>query len=276
MVNKMYPYDFEPKKKSLNMQEIFVAMPFHKDYDKIYNQLIEPAVEKANEKLDYLDDNRLYPYRTKDDPKTVSGWINILEHLFSAHIVLGVLTSNNPNVFYELGIAHATQPISRQILIANKGYRPKFDLKDLIFLDYHEDFELSIDLLATKIQSAIEYYDIETDKRIHKARMRIGPFGFSVMLKYLNKSHFNLEISKEFASAIADIPKGIYDKHLQGVESLCQEGLLGLYAIGVGAENKIKYSFYWTGLGNEVLLLLKLINEKEFSDRLESLPPYFR
>ena len=276
MVNEMYPYDFEPKQKSLNKREIFVAMPFHKNYDYIYNQLIEPAVEKANEKLDYLNDNKLYPYRAKDDPQTVSGWINILERLFSAQIVLGVLTSDNPNVFYELGIAHATQPISRQILIANNGYKPKFDLKDIIFFEYDGDFKQSIDPLATKIKSAIEYYKIETDKRIHRMRMKVGLLAFSVMLKYSNQSHFYLEIDSKFASALDDIPKGIYDKRIQGIESLCQLGLLGLYTIREVTQNKIKYSFYWTGLGNEVLLQMNLITENDFSDRLDSLPPYFR
>ena len=53
----------------------------------------------------------------------------------TAQIVLGVLTDDNPNVFYELGIAHATQPITRQILIAENGYKPRFDTKDLIYYD---------------------------------------------------------------------------------------------------------------------------------------------
>ena len=78
--------NFEPKQKSLR-KEIFVAMSFAEEYDKIYKKLIKPAVEKANGKLDYSGDEGLKPYRTKDDPRTVSGWINILEHLFTAQIV---------------------------------------------------------------------------------------------------------------------------------------------------------------------------------------------
>lgn len=272
----MYPYDFEPKQRSLNKQEIFVAMPFHEDYDNIYDLLIVPAVEKANEKLEYLNDGRLHPYRAKDDSKTVSGWINILEHLFSAQIVLGVLTSDNPNVFYELGIAHATQPISRQILIAKRGYKTKFDLKDLIFLEYMEDFEESIDPLSTKIQNAIEYYKIETDKRIHKVRMKVGLLSFGVMLKFSSDSHFSMRISKDEVSPIKDIPKGIYDKYIQGVESLCQVGLLGLYTKTERDENKIEFSFYWTGLGNEVLRQMDLITEDDLNKRWKSLPPYFK
>ncbi len=273
----MYTYNFEPKLKSLNPQEIFVVMPFHPKYDDIYDKLIVPAVERANEKLKYSNSEKLRPYRPKDDPITASGWLNILEHLFTAQIVLGVLTSNNPNVFYELGIAHATQPISRQILIAKKRYKPKFDLKDLIFFKYNEKFEESIELLASKIIDAIEYYKIETEKRLHQARMKIGLLAFSVMLTYHDSSHFSLRISEEFISDYdKQHGKGMFDKHVQGVESLCQLGFLGLYTKKEEVEQtRIEFSFYWTGLGNDVLVLMNLISDDEKKKRWKNLPPYF-
>ena len=274
----MYPCDFEPKQKALNRKEIFVVMPFSEECNDIFDKLIKPAVKIANKNLQYSTDEELEPYRTKDDPRTVSGWVNILEHLFTAQIVLGVLTSNNSNVFYELGIAHATQPISRQILIANKGYEPKFDLKDLIFFEYSENFEKSIEPLASKIQDAIEYYKVEKEKRIHQARMKVGLLAFSVMLTYANVSHFSLRISEEFISKYDKrYGKKMYDKDVQGVESLCQSGLLGLYTKKEEVEqNRIEFSFYWTGLGNGVLVLMNLITDDEMIKRWKSLPPYFR
>jgi len=81
-----YTSDFKQEEVQ-NFEEIFVAMSFAEEYDKIYKKLIKPAVEKSNEKLKYSGDEELKPYRTKDDPRTVSGWINILEHLFTAQIV---------------------------------------------------------------------------------------------------------------------------------------------------------------------------------------------
>lgn len=273
----MYPYDFDPKQKSLR-KEIFVAMPFSKECNDIFDKLIIPAVKAANRNLQYSKEEELVQYRTKDDPRTVSGWLNILEHLFTAQIVLGVLSSDNLNVFYELGIAHATQPISRQILIADKGYEPKFDLKDLIFFEYSGNLEESIEPLASKIQDAIEYYKVENEKRIHQARMKVGLLGFSVMLRYANGDHFSLKIGEELISEYdKQHGKGMYDKHVQGVESLCQSGLLGLYTKKEEVEqNRIEFSFYWTGLGNEVLALMNLITDDKRKKRWKSLPPYFR
>jgi hypothetical protein len=134
-------------------------MPFNDNYDYIFNDLIVPASALANKKLGYEDNLSLRPFRTKDDIRTKSGWLNILENLFTAQIVMGVLTDNNQNVFYELGIAHATQQIEKQILIANKGYQQSFDTKDLIYLEYDENnIEKSIEPLANKIVEAIKIY----------------------------------------------------------------------------------------------------------------------
>src|SRR4030065_2090680 len=148
----MYAYDFRPKRKGIYHSLIFVAMPFDDKYSNIYDDLIDPATTKANKMLGYSGSLSLRTFRTKDDIRTTSGWINVLENLSTAQIVIGVLTGNNKNVFYELGIAHATQQIARQILIANKGYKPSFDTKDLIYLDYDKkNIAESIEPLAHKI-----------------------------------------------------------------------------------------------------------------------------
>jgi hypothetical protein len=129
----MYPYDFDPSLRGLNPEEVFVVMPFAPVYDPIYTDMVEPAVRVAGTSLQ----RSLRAYRTKGDLRTTSGWIEVMDHLYTAQIILGVLTSTvNPNVHYELGIAHATQPICRQVLIAEKDYKPQFDTKDLIFMEY--------------------------------------------------------------------------------------------------------------------------------------------
>lgn len=192
----MYPYNFNPRQKGINFREIFVAMPFEKEYDDIFLKLIESATDKANELLKYSGNQTLQVYRTKDDIRTNSGWINVLEHLLTAQIVLGVLTENNPNVFYELGIAHASEPITRQILIANKGYNPKFDLKDLIYYEYEENLANSIEPLALKIKDAIEWYKIDEEKKIHQARMLIAPYDFEVLMQHGKHANFAIHTTE--------------------------------------------------------------------------------
>ena len=108
--------------------------------------------------------------------------------------------------------------------------------------------------------------------------MKVGLLAFNVILTYANVSHFSLKISGEFISKYDKCNgKGVYDKHVIGVESLCQLGLLGLNTKKeVVEQDRIEFSFYWTGLGNEVLALMKLITDDERIKRWKSLPLYFR
>jgi hypothetical protein len=154
----MYPYDFTPRLKGLNPEGVFVVMPFAGDYDKIYTELIDPAVASAGRKLGRV----LRAYRTKGDLRTTSGWIEVMEHLYTAQVVLGVLTNAvNANVQYELGIAHSSQPIQRQVLIAEREHKPAFDTKDLIFMEYSASSPGdSVAELAERIQTSIEWWGL--------------------------------------------------------------------------------------------------------------------
>lgn len=71
----MYPYDFKPKILGINHTEIFVLMPFDKEYNRVFFKLIRPATKKANENLGYGRNLALKAHRTKEDIRTTSGWI---------------------------------------------------------------------------------------------------------------------------------------------------------------------------------------------------------
>jgi hypothetical protein len=277
----MYPYDFRPRHFGINHREIFVAMPFDQEFDPVYDKLIEPATISANKKLEIADEKLLlYPYRTKDDIRTTSGWINVLEHLFTAQIVMGVLTSRNPNVFYELGIAHATQPIARQILLAEKGYERTFDTKDLIYYEYDgSDYFSSIEPLADRMIDAIRQYELEQEKKIRQAKMLIGPYDFEVLFKHGSESHFALHSNKPDFTEEYEKRYGIgsFKRHIFGISNLCQAGLLGLNTVSHKSEGmvNVEFSYWWTNLGNDVLRSMDLIIDEELKKRRQQLPEFF-
>lgn len=281
----MYPYEFTPKQKAINFTEVFVVMPFGKKYDNIYDNLIVLATNKANEKLSYSGLQALRPYRTKEDIRTTSGWINVLEHLLTAQVVLGVLTDNNANVFYELGIAHATEPISRQVLIANKGYERQFDTKDLIYYEYENNLEKSIEPLSIRITDAIKTHKIEQEKNIHRARMLLGPYEFEIVMIHGKARSFVLHTSPKartnyestMINEYGDYMKGCFERHVFAVSNLCSLGLLGLNTSSnlSGAIINVQFSYHWTELGNSVLHLMKLITPEELKARRENLPAFF-
>jgi MAP3K TRAFs-binding domain len=104
----------------------FVLMPFGKkadaagqviDFDRIYLQVIEPAVEQAG----------LAPIRA--DHELTGGIVHkaMFERLLLCDYAVADLTTANANVFYELGVRHALRPYSTILLFAEGGTLP-FDV----------------------------------------------------------------------------------------------------------------------------------------------------
>jgi hypothetical protein len=252
----MYPFNFRPAKKFIDFRKIFIAMPFDNEYETIYTDLIVRAIEKVNIELN--ENEKLTYYRGKDPKYTRSGWLDILENLYTARIVIGVLTGDNANVFYELGIAHATQQIERQILIAERRYNPKFDLKDLIYIPYNpHDLNSSIGDLSDGIKDTLRLYDLNNDKRVALAESKLSSCEFDIIRSAGSKSHFFLSEQAKLTD-------------YEGLAHLCHAGLLRLSAKSTktGNELKIEYSYYWTDLGNAVLNRLKIISDEEWNKRL--------
>jgi hypothetical protein len=279
----MYPYDFTPTLMGLNPEEVFVVMPFAPQFDQVYSDLVEPAVDFAATSLK----RRLGAYRTKGDLRTTSGWIEVMEHLYTAQVVLGVLTRRvNPNVQYELGIAHATQPIRRQVLMAEKGYRPAFDTKDLIFMQYSPrspgDF---VEELADRIQTALQEWEVEQEAIVRHAIAKITPFEFEVLMQWYSSSHFAVATSgsgpgdyeRHMAQLHGDDKRfmdGIFQRHCDAIGRLQGNGLLGFSTRA--DPPRVEFTYYWTDLGNLVLCNFKLIDEVERRRRYEVMPVHLR
>ncbi len=279
----MYPYDFTPTLKGLNPEEVFVVMPFRPQYDPIYTELVEPAVKFAATNLK----RQLGAYRTKGDLRTISGWTEVMEHLHTAQVVLGVLTRRvNPNVQYELGIAHATQPIRRQVLIAEKGYKPAFDTKDLIFMQYSPRSPGdSVQELADRIQAALQEWEVEQEAIVRHAIAKITPFEFEVLMQWYSSSQFAVATSgsgpgdyeRHMAQLHGDDKRfmdGVFQRHCDAIGRLQGSGLLGFST--QADPPRVVFTYYWTDLGNLLLCNFRLIDEAERRLRYEAMPKHLR
>jgi hypothetical protein len=124
-------------------------MPFSGTIVTYYQLIYEPAIRKAG----------LRPIRADAD---IFGTGKIMDQIWSgimaAKVLVAELTSRNPNVFYELGLAHALQkPV---VLISSNGDDVPFDLKHIrvIYYDLNDPFwgEKLIEKVAENILSAIK------------------------------------------------------------------------------------------------------------------------
>lgn len=108
---------------------VFVLIPFNPDFDETYS-VIKEVVQEAGF------------HCTRGDASFVSGEIlpDIIQNIVKARLIIADITGRNPNVFYELGIAHA---IGKQVLILSKVERDiPFDVASIRVLTYEDSNDL--------------------------------------------------------------------------------------------------------------------------------------
>ena len=132
------------KKKTIKNKCCFVIMPFGGWLDDYYDDIYRPAISSAG----------FTPHRA-DDLFRPSAIINdIWNYTKEAKIVVADLTGKNPNVFYELGLAHAlAKPV---VLLAESMDDVPFDLRSLRVIVYDKNEPDWGQLLKTKLKTAIK------------------------------------------------------------------------------------------------------------------------
>ena len=127
----------------------FVMQPFASPLGEYYEKIYRPAIEKAG----------LRPVRA-DAEIFATGKImdQVWSGINAAKVLVAELTTRNPNVFYELGLAHAMKkPV---VLVSAKEEDVPFDLQHIrvIYYDMSDPFWGSklIEKVAENILSAIQ------------------------------------------------------------------------------------------------------------------------
>lgn len=95
---------------------VFVLMPFHKDFDDIYELGIKAACHEAGAYCERVDEQKF--------DETILQ--RVYNQIAKADIVVAEMTGRNPNVFYETGYAHALN--KRVILLTRDASDIPFDL----------------------------------------------------------------------------------------------------------------------------------------------------
>jgi hypothetical protein len=102
----------------------FVVMPFASMFEREYTRVIRPAVEAAG--LECVRGDEIY-----SEQSIVQ---DIWKSVRRARVVVAELSGRNPNVMYEVGLAHALgKPI---ILLTRSQEDVPFDLKSLRYIYY--------------------------------------------------------------------------------------------------------------------------------------------
>ncbi len=124
----MYPKHFFLNPPAVEPQTCFVLMPFAEEFDAVYRAIVE-AVEGPEV---------CFSSCRRADELFGGGHIvaDILDRLARGEIIIADVTNRNPNVFYELGIAHTVKDIHAVVIIAQSMKDVPFDLSHLRCIEY--------------------------------------------------------------------------------------------------------------------------------------------
>ncbi len=116
----------EPKEPNM-LNSCFVMMPYRHPFEDYYRRVFMPAIEDAN----------LEPVLANDLFRAGSIVEDMWTQIQEAKVLLAILTGQNANVFYELGLAHAIgKPI---VMVSETMSDVPFDLQALRTLTYDKD-----------------------------------------------------------------------------------------------------------------------------------------
>ncbi|KYK30240.1 MAG: hypothetical protein AYK19_04680 [Theionarchaea archaeon DG-70-1] len=163
----------------------FVLMPFREPFNSYYEQIITKAIVNSG----------LLPLRSDEIFGTKSIVEDIYYYIKKSIVVIAELTTKNPNVLYELGLAHAIgKPV---ILITQNIDDVPFDLKHLRCIVYNTISPIWANELQANIEKAIQatIADVENKNLYPSIGLSIKDIKTNV-LKSLSNLLFEEEIEE--------------------------------------------------------------------------------
>jgi hypothetical protein len=98
---------------------IFIIMPFAEPFDTLYHEVISPVASQLGFEIIRVDEIP-GPGIILDD---------IQQQIEQAHAVVAEISTRNPNVFYELGYAHALKKPAILLVRREEGSKMPFDVR---------------------------------------------------------------------------------------------------------------------------------------------------
>ncbi len=128
----------------------FMMQPFAPPLGDYYEKIYKPAIEKAGLKAVRADADIFGTGKIMDQ---------VWRGIQGAKVLVAELTSRNPNVFYELGLAHALRkPV---VLISSNEHDVPFDLHHIrvVYYDVNDPFwgQKLIEKVAENVLSALQH-----------------------------------------------------------------------------------------------------------------------
>jgi hypothetical protein len=209
-------------------------MPFDPKYYEIYSEVYRPICAQ----------NGLVCSRVDEISRPGSITRDIVEGIIDADVVIADLTSQNPNVFYELGIAHSIG--NKTIMTAQALQDVPFDVRSYRVLVYEQSISGSRQL-GSDLDKAIKELLASLDRTSNPvqeavgARSIIGSRKRTLLIKYIDLAHLPPRMQKwlqlkgvVYAEDVADI----------NLDELASADGIGKESLGQFLRQVVKHDLY--------------------------------
>ena len=144
------PEVFEIPEGSININQIAVMMPFSAEYDEVY-AIIKESCESLG----------MQCHRADEVWKNSAIIQDVFDLIFTSSIIIADLSGKNPNVFYEIGIAHT---LGKYVVpIAQSTEKIAFDVGHHRVLKYSFEGD-GRNVLKNKLQSRLKTIKVKIQK----------------------------------------------------------------------------------------------------------------
>ena len=209
-----YPREYFAKRPAVRPGTCFIVMPFAADFASVHDTIVE-ALESSD-----------VGFRCRRADEFFGGqkiMEDILREIATSELIVGDVTGRNPNVFYELGIAHMVKDPERVLLLTQHVEDIPFDLRAYRHIVYSRD-ERGLREFKTKLSTAAR----EVGGHIHRFSVADnGLYDTAPLFPGADRCLYSVHVSGvmpgfDFAKCMVRV-----DKHAVGqpVEVVCDSGL---------------------------------------------------
>lgn len=131
--------EFKQSTVKVNEKLCFIIMPYTDKLNPIYENIIKPVIKDL--KLECLRADEIFTSKSIIE--------DIWNNIKKARFIIADLTDRNPNVFYELGLAHA---LNKEVILLTQNINDvPFDLQHLRYI-FYQDSIAGADILKSKLK----------------------------------------------------------------------------------------------------------------------------
>ncbi len=245
----MYPREyFDTYWRGDLKDEVFVAMPFDKEFTPVREKAIQPAIEKGMNQ----------PLRAHlVDATTISNCVltEILCGIANARIIFADISvcrkgkwkgQRNGNVMYEVGLAHAIRQAEEVILVRSDDEEINFDVANIRIHKYDsKDLGAARKRFVQLLNEAVEHINQVKRLKVEDAYGRIDRDSYGLMTRYGRRDGFSIPKEEQ-----DDVSTKIAVQHLLALGTIHFDLTTD--------ESSTKYAYLWTEFGKAVLKRITL------------------